>query len=190
MNHIFGATPWVPSNPSGDGRFEPWLDTLDTISTHTRHSLDTVDTVDTGVNRHPLDTPSTLPTLVSTSVDSRYALMLSTVSTVSEPSTLRHPRHPRHSVDTVDIVDTSTHQGSNTGPAVPGYRCSGPRTQVQRSQDTGPAVPGHRLSLHCCLPEYFCIARFNLCVILDNTLSQICENVQGEGDWALMYNMV
>ena len=75
---------------------EPWLDTLDTFSTHTRHTLDTVDTVDTGVNRHPLDTPSTLPTLVSTSVDSRDALMLSTVSTVSEPSTLRHPRHHRH----------------------------------------------------------------------------------------------
>ena len=31
------------------------------------------------------------------------------------------------------------------------------------------------MSLHHCWPEYFCIARFNLCVILDNTLSQIFE---------------
>ena len=69
---------------------EPWLDTLDTISTLSRHSLDTVDTVDTGVNRHHLDTTSTPPTLVATSVDIRDALMLSTgvksvnlVSTVS-----------------------------------------------------------------------------------------------------------
>ena len=31
------------------------------------------------------------------------------------------------------------------------------------------------MSLHHCWPEYFCMARFNLCVILDNTLSQIFE---------------
>ena len=31
------------------------------------------------------------------------------------------------------------------------------------------------MSLHHCWPEYFCMARFNLYVILDNTLSQICE---------------
>ena len=31
------------------------------------------------------------------------------------------------------------------------------------------------MSLHHCWPEYFCIARFNLYVILDNTLSQIFE---------------
>ena len=31
-------------------------------------------------------------------------------------------------------------------------------------------------SLHHCWPEYFCMARFNLYVILDNTLSQIFEN--------------
>ena len=49
-----------------------------TLSTLSRHSLDTVDTVDTGVNRHHLDTTSTPPTLVSTSVDIRDALMLST----------------------------------------------------------------------------------------------------------------
>ena len=48
-----------------------------TLSTLSRHSLDTVDTVDTGVNRHHLDTTSTPPTLVSTSVDIRDALMLS-----------------------------------------------------------------------------------------------------------------
>ena len=31
------------------------------------------------------------------------------------------------------------------------------------------------MSLHHCWPEYFCMARFNLYVILDNTLSQIFE---------------
>ena len=31
------------------------------------------------------------------------------------------------------------------------------------------------MSLHHCWPEYFCMARFTLYVILDNTLSQICE---------------
>ena len=31
------------------------------------------------------------------------------------------------------------------------------------------------MSLHHCWPEYFCMARFNLYVILDNTLSQIIE---------------
>ena len=57
-----------------------WLDLSpgSTLSTLSRHSLDTVDTVDTGVNRHHLDTTSTPPTLVSTSVDIRDALMLST----------------------------------------------------------------------------------------------------------------
>ena len=31
------------------------------------------------------------------------------------------------------------------------------------------------MSLHHCWPEFFCMARFNLYVILDNTLSQIFE---------------
>ena len=31
------------------------------------------------------------------------------------------------------------------------------------------------MSLHHCWPEYFCMARFNLYVIKDNTLSQIFE---------------
>ena len=72
---------------------EPWLDTLDTISTLSRHSLDTVDTVDTGVNRHHLDTTSTPPTLVSTSVDIRDALMLSTgVKSVNQAGNVDSPR--------------------------------------------------------------------------------------------------
>ena len=49
---------------------------------------------------------------------------------------------------------------------------------------TAHSTNGHTISdmsLHCCLPEYFCIARFNLCVILDNTLSQICEKPPRRG---------
>ena len=104
-----------------------------TPSTLSRHTLDTVDTVDTSVNRHPLDTPSTLPTLVSTSVDSRYALMLSTVSTVSEPSTLRHPRHSRHPRH----PDTARH----SAPSTPRH-CSTPQ-----------AAPNAPQSLECSPPS-------------------------------------
>ena len=72
-----GAPPPVSNAGLGFGGTDI-LSPGSTLSTLSRHSLDTVDTVDTGVNRHHLDTTSTPPTLVSTSVDIRDALMLST----------------------------------------------------------------------------------------------------------------
>ena len=144
--------------------FEPWLDTLDTHSTLPRHRRHRRHWCQPTPPRHPLDTVDTADTQArhrgcSDVVNGVNSVRTLDTPTPSTPSTLsRHRRHRRH-LDTPGLK----------------HRSCGPRTQVQRSQDTGPAVPGHRLSLHCCLPEYFCIARFNLCVILDNTLSQICE---------------
>jgi len=84
-------TPPTPPTPLDTAR-HPRHSTLDTLDTPTtsehpgrqdrrRHSLDTLDTLDTGVNRHTLDTPSTL---------TRHSL--DTRSTHSTPLTPRHTR--------------------------------------------------------------------------------------------------
>ena len=61
---------------------------------------------------------------------------------------------PRHPLDTT--LDTSTPPVESANTALPVCTISD-------------------MSLHHCLPEYFCIARFNPCVILENTLSHFFE---------------
>ena len=46
------------------------------------------------------------------------------------------------------------------------------------------------ISLHHCLSEYFCMARFNLCVMPENTLSQFFEKRPGRGGLSVYRSQV
>ena len=96
-----------------------------------------------------------------------------------DPTARQHPTRTRHGLDL--SICPQERPAASAAAAM-----ARPASVVMRSLDTStppvesantalPVCTISDMSLHHCLPEYFCIARFNPCVILENTLSHFFE---------------